>query len=189
MRTEAPLRRVTSLPGPRTLSSWVVRRGGTLREDLPRRTRKTVAADAQLAGERLLWRLGGTYVRPLASRRKITSRNRRRATILAGQRRRWPMPLPGPSGDLKAATAPGRATNACRGGFSSQPTPPVYSRDAQTRTMDDQRVRAVRVDQTWGAIAGRRDDQRQHRDRQSPAHRRRDVETAGRRPPLRVANS
>jgi hypothetical protein len=28
MRTEAPLRRVTSLPGPRTLSSWVVRRGG-----------------------------------------------------------------------------------------------------------------------------------------------------------------
>ena len=31
MRTEAPLRRVTSLPGPRTLSSWVVRRGGAFR--------------------------------------------------------------------------------------------------------------------------------------------------------------
>ena len=29
MRTEAPLRRVTPLPRPRTLSSWVVRRGGT----------------------------------------------------------------------------------------------------------------------------------------------------------------
>ena len=38
-----------------------VRRGGTLREDLPRRTRKRVGDVHRMAGERLLWRLRGKH--------------------------------------------------------------------------------------------------------------------------------
>jgi hypothetical protein len=63
---------------------------------------------------------------------------------------------------------------------------PLQSRDAQTtaRTMDDKRVRAVRVDQTGRSIAGRCDDQRPPGTRCAP-DRRGTLEDS----PRRTANS
>ena len=84
----------------------------------------------------------GNIRSPSASSRKITSRSCRRATILAGQRRRRVHALCGSVRRPQSCHGPRkRHQRASRGLLiSSQPTPPVYSRDARTsaRTMDDQ---------------------------------------------------